>query len=132
MRQYLSAISVVVPDYDDAIAFYVGILGFTLCEDTVLSPTKRWVTVAPPGAADTGCKLLLARAADEAQRAVVGRQAGGRVFLFLNTDDFDRDHARMVRDGVRFIEEPRDEPYARVAVFEDPFGNRWDLIQPKV
>jgi len=130
MTQHLSAISLVIPDYDAAIAFYVGILGFTLCEDTPLSPTKRWVTVAPPGSGAAGCRLLLARAADEAQRAVIGRQAGGRVFLFLDTDDFDRDHARMIRGGVIFIEEPRDEPYGRVAVFADPFGNRWDLIQP--
>ena len=127
----LSAVSVVVPDYDEALAFYVGTLGFTLCEDTMLSPTKRWVTVAPPDSGASGCRLLLARAANEAQRAAIGRQAGGRVFLFLNTGDFARDHARMVRKGVRFIEKPRDEPYGRVAVFEDPFGNPWDLIESR-
>jgi catechol 2,3-dioxygenase-like lactoylglutathione lyase family enzyme len=130
MKQYLSAVSVVVPDYDQALAFYVGVLGFDLCEDKALSPTKRWITLAPPGAGAMGCRLLLAKAANEAQRCAIGNQTGGRVFLFLTTDDFDRDHARMSARGVRFREEPRIEPYGRVAVFEDPFGNAWDLVEP--
>ncbi|MGF1605448.1 MAG: VOC family protein [Rhodothalassiaceae bacterium] len=129
MRQCLSANTLVVPDYDAALAFYVGALGFILIEDTAVSATKRWVLVAPPGSTET--RLLLAEAATPAQRAAIGNQTGGRVFLFLSTDDFDRDHARFLDAGVRFLEAPRDEPYGRVAVFEDPFGNRWDLIEPK-
>lgn len=128
MSQYLSAVTLVVPDYDQAIGFYVDVLGFELVEDTPLSPDKRWVLIAPPGSRET--HILLARAANDGQRAVVGRQAGGRVFLFLRTDDFERDYLAMVRKGVRFAEAPRQERYGRVAVFEDPFGNRWDLIQP--
>lgn len=123
----LGAISLVVPDYDEAIAFYVGKLRFALTEDTRLSDEKRWVTVCPPGG---GCQLLLAQAATDEQRAVVGRQAGGRVFLFLRTDDFDRDHAEMTAAGVHFREAPRNEAYGRVAVWEDPFGNAWDLVEP--
>ena len=128
MKQHLSAIALVVPDYDAAIAFYVGVLGFDLIEDTPRSPTKRWVLVAPPGGQT---RLLLAKAASEAQRAVIGQQTGGRVFLFLSTDDFDRDYALMRQKGVVFEETPRDESYGRVAVFVDPFGNRWDLIEEK-
>jgi catechol 2,3-dioxygenase-like lactoylglutathione lyase family enzyme len=94
-----------------------------------LSPTKRWVTVAPPGRPPGGCRLLLAKASDPDQAAVIGRQTGGRVFLFLHTDDFDRDHRAMLAKGVRFIEEPRVEPYGNVVVFEDAFGNLWDLVQ---
>jgi catechol 2,3-dioxygenase-like lactoylglutathione lyase family enzyme len=129
MRQVISRIALLVPDYDAGLAFYVGRLGFTLVEDTPLSPTKRWVVVAPPGARETG--LLLARADGPDQAAAVGRQAGGRVFLFLETDDFERDPARFVAAGVRFLEKPRNEAYGTVAVFEDPFGNRWDLLQTK-
>ncbi len=128
MAQHLSAVTLVVPDYDRAIAFYVGALGFDLVEDSDLGGGKRWVLVAPPGSRET--RLLLARAADSEQAAAVGRQAGGRVFLFLATDDFDRDHARMTGAGVAFAEPPRREPYGTVAVFADPFGNRWDLIDP--
>lgn len=123
----LSLVTVVVDDYDRAIAFYVGALGFELREDTLLAGGKRWVVVAPAGAA-TG--LLLARAADERQRRAIGDQGGGRVFLFLQTDDFARDHAAFVQRGVRFLEEPRREVYGIVAVFEDLYGNRWDLIEP--
>lgn len=130
MRQHLAAIALVVPDYDQAIAFYVGKLGFELVEDTKLSDEKRWVLVAPPMSGPNGCRLLLAKAANDPQRNAIGRQAGDRVFLFLNTDDFDRDHARFIAAGVQFTEPPRDEPYGRVAVFTDPFGNRWDLIEP--
>ncbi|HYD98861.1 MAG TPA: VOC family protein [Alphaproteobacteria bacterium] len=128
MKQAIAAVALVVPDYDPAIAFYVGVLGFELLEDTPLGPDKRWVRVAPPGATETA--LLLAKAATPAQAAAIGAQAGGRVFLFLRTDDFDRDHARMLAAGVAFLEAPRREAYGKVAVFRDPFGNRWDLIEP--
>lgn len=104
-------------------------LGFRLVEDTPLTPAKRWVVVAPQGAG--GARLLLARAADEVQAAAVGGQAGGRVFLFLETDDFERDHAAFSARGVDFVRPPRDEPYGRVAVFADPYGNLWDLIEPR-
>lgn len=128
MRITLAAL--LVRDYDEAIAFYVDKLGFELVEDSVQDSGqgggKRWVVVRPRGA-QTG--LLLARAVGDQARAV-GEQAGGRVFLFLETDDFDRDHARMTAAGVRFLEEPRREPYGTVAVFEDLYGNRFDLIQP--
>ncbi|GAA2715217.1 MULTISPECIES: VOC family protein [Streptomyces] len=117
----------VVRDYDEAIAFYVNALGFDLREDTALPDGKRWVVVAPPGAREGG--LLLARADGEAEEARVGDQTGGRVGWFLNTDDFGRDHARMLAAGVVFEEEPRREAYGTVAVFRDLYGNRWDLIQ---
>ncbi|MFO1107070.1 MAG: VOC family protein [Amaricoccus sp.] len=123
----LAAVSVLVPDYDEALAFYAGVLGFEVVEDTRLDAAKRWVLVAPPGSRET--RLLLARAVGPEQRAAVGRQAGGRVFLFLATDDFAGDHARLRARGVRFLEEPRAEAYGWVAVFEDPFGNRWDLVE---
>ncbi len=128
MPSFVSAVTLVVPDYDAAIAFYVGTLEFTLIEDTPQPGGKRWVTVAPPGSRE--CRLLLARAATPEQAARVGDQAGGRVAFFLTTDDFDRDHAAMMAAGVRFLEAPRDEPYGRVAVFADPFGNKWDLLAP--
>lgn len=128
MPQHLSAVSIVVPDYDQALAFYVGTLGFELIEDTRLSDEKRWVLVAPPGSSE--CRLLLARADGSEQRAAIGNQTGGRVFLFLQTDNFARDHVTMLGKGVNFLEEPRTEAYGTVAVFQDPFGNKWDLIQP--
>ena len=124
----LSLVALLVGDYDEAIAFYVGALGFVLHEDRPLGGDKRWVVVAPPGG---GGGLLLARAADDRQRQAVGDQAGGRVFLFLETDDFARDHAAFRARGVRFVEAPRREPYGTVAVFEDLYGNRWDLIEPR-
>ena len=127
MKQTISAISLVIPDYDAAIDFYVKKLGFDLIEDTKLSEEKRWVLVAPRGSSET--RLLLAKADGDEQTAAIGFQAGGRVFLFLNTDDFDRDHATMSENGVTFLETPRTEPYGKVAVFQDPFGNKWDLIQ---
>lgn len=127
MRQGLHAVTVVVPDYDRAIAFYVGVLNFTLAEDIDLGAAKRWVRVLPPGA-EAG-SLILAVAADDAQRAAIGNQTGGRVGFFLTTDDFARDHAAMVQNGVQFEEAPRAEPYGMVAVWRDPFGNRWDLIE---
>lgn len=126
--QNISAVAVVVPDYDEAIGFYVGTLGFDLVEDTRLSVNRRWVLVAPPNS--EGTRLLLAKADDESQAAAIGNQTGGRVFLFLTTDDFERDHASMLRKGVEFLEMPREETYGTVAVFRDPFGNKWDLIQP--
>ncbi|HET6161699.1 MAG TPA: VOC family protein [Dongiaceae bacterium] len=130
MKQHLAAIALVVPDYDEAIAFYVGKLGFEFVEDTQLSETKRWVLVAPPGSKET--RLLLAKADGAEQRTRIGNQTGGRVFLFLHTDDFQRDYAAMHDRGVRFLEEPRSETYGTVAVFVDPYGNKWDLIQPAV
>jgi catechol 2,3-dioxygenase-like lactoylglutathione lyase family enzyme len=126
MPQRIALTAVLVDDYDRAIAFYVGLLGFELHEDRRLSADKRWVVVAPSGG---GGGLLLARAATERQRAAIGEQSGGRVFLFLETDDFARDHQAYLYRGVRFVEAPRHEPYGIVAVFEDPYGNRWDLIQ---
>ena len=118
-----------VPDYDAAIAFYIGVLGFDLIEDTPVSPTKRWVLVAPSGARET--RLLLARADGDDQQAAIGNQTGGRVAFFLMTADFEADHARMQAAGVDFLEAPRSEPYGRVAVWRDPFGNRWDLLEQK-
>ncbi|MEO9468341.1 VOC family protein [Parasphingorhabdus sp.] len=127
MTQFISAISLIVPDYDQAISFYVGLLGFDLVEDTEISEDKRWVLVAPPGSTET--RLLLAKASNEAQEEVIGEQAGNRVFLFLETYDFDTDFALMERAGIDIVEEPRMEPYGQVAVFRDPFGNKWDLIE---
>lgn len=117
-----------VREYDEAIAYFTRSLGFTLLEDTPLSAEKRWVRVAPSG---DGCALLLARAATAEQRAAVGSQAGGRVSFFLHTDDFERDHAAFGARGVEFVESPRNEPYGRVVVFRDLYGNRWDLVQPR-
>lgn len=125
---YLGLTTLLVHDYDEAIAFYVGKLGFALHEDTPLSAEKRWVVVSPGG--DRAGGLLLARAADEGQRRAVGAQAGGRVFLFLSTDEFWRDYDAFRANGVEFEGEPRREPYGTVVVFRDPYGNRWDLIQP--
>ncbi|POF30479.1 VOC family protein [Roseibium marinum] len=127
MKQVIGAVALVVPDYDRAIAFYTQKLRFDLIEDTHLSDSKRWVLVAPKGSAET--RLLLALADSDDQRATIGKQAGGRVFLFLETDDFDRDHQAMLDKGVQFLEEPRKEAYGKVAVFQDPFGNKWDLIE---
>jgi len=131
MRQTLANITLVVPDYDEAIRYYTDILGFELLEDSVLTPEKRWVRVRPRGSGD-GCALLLARAATPEQAAAIGRQTGGRVFLFLHTDDFDRDYGAYRSRGVNFVNGPRDEAYGRVAVFTDRYGNLWDLIGPAV
>ena len=127
MSQSIGHVALLVHEYDAAIAFFVERLGFRLLEDTPLGDGKRWVRVAPPGG---GCALLLARAVTPEQSARVGDQTGGRVFLFLETDDFARDHAAMQTRGVRFVEAPRHEPYGTVAVFLDLCGNRWDLVQP--
>ena len=129
MKQELAHIALVVADYDEAIAFYTKQLKFTLTEDTVLSETKRWVLVAPPGS--NGCQLLLAKAANEEQVSRVGNQTGGRVFLFLYTDNFRRDYTSMLEKGIEFVREPITEPYGTVAMFKDLYGNLWDLIEPK-
>jgi catechol 2,3-dioxygenase-like lactoylglutathione lyase family enzyme len=125
---HIGLVTLVVADYDEAIDFYVRAAGFDLVEDTRLGEDNRWVVVAPPGGHQTG--LLLARAATASQRDRVGDQTGGRVGLFLMTAEFGRDYERMRTAGVRFAEPPRQEPYGTVAVFEDLYGNRWDLIQP--
>ena len=129
MPQSIGYIALVVRDYDEAIAFYTQTLGFTLVEDTRLSETKRWVLVAPPGNNST-C-LLLARAATSEQESRIGNQTGGRVFLFLQTDDLHRDHQAFTARGVRFVRPPSEESYGTVAVFEDLYGNQWDLLQLK-
>lgn len=129
MTQQLALTTLVVRNYDEAIGFYVDAMGFDLAEDTAMGGGKRWVVVRPRGSSAGG--LLLAQAASETQVARVGDQAGGRVFLFLHTDDFAADHARMRAAGVRFLEPPRHEAYGTVAVFEDLYGNRWDLIERK-
>lgn len=128
MAQAIAAVTLVVRDYDEAIAFFTGVLGFALLEDTPLPGGKRWVRVAPNC---DGPSLLLARAVGPEQAARVGDQAGGRVFLFLRTDDFWHDYRAMRSRGVQFAEEPREEPYGTVAVFLDLYGNRWDLVQVK-
>ena len=129
MKQQIAQLALVVKEYDEALAFYIQKLNFTLVEDTKMSNTKRWVVIAPPGS--NGCRLLLAKAANEVQLKSVGFQAGGRVFLFLYTDDFDRDYSNMIKNGIKFIGEPRDEPYGKVIVFKDLYGNKWDFIEPK-
>ena len=131
MKQSIGLVSLLVHDYDEALAFYVGILGFSRVEDTpVPEQNKRWVVVAPPGAKES--KLLLARASSPEQAARVGNQTGGRVFLFLNTDNFDRDYVSFKKEGVVFVRDPSQQPYGTVAVFQDPWGNLWDLLQPRV
>jgi catechol 2,3-dioxygenase-like lactoylglutathione lyase family enzyme len=120
-------VALVVRDYDEAIDYYTRALGFELVEDTTLTDTKRWVLLAAPGSVET--RLLLAKASTPRQMARVGDQTGGRVFLFLHTDDFQRDYREMAARGVKFREVPRDESYGTVAVFEDLYGNRWDLLQ---
>jgi catechol 2,3-dioxygenase-like lactoylglutathione lyase family enzyme len=128
MRHSIVHIAIVVRDYDEAIAFYTKSLGFNLIEDTYQpEQNKRWVVVAPAGS--TGTSLLLARATTPEQEHAIGNQTGGRVFLFLSTDDFQRDYERFTKAGVKFVRPPADMPYGKVAVFEDLYGNRWDLVQ---
>ena len=128
MKQNIVHIALVVKDYDDAIAFYVDKLNFTLIEDSYQpEQDKRWVVVSPPGS--NGVTLLLAKASTAEQETFIGNQAGGRVFLFLNTDDFWRDYHHMVAQGIKFVREPVEQEYGTVAVFEDLYGNRWDLLQ---
>jgi catechol 2,3-dioxygenase-like lactoylglutathione lyase family enzyme len=128
MNQFIARLALVVRDYEEAIEFYTQKLGFVLTEDTVLSETKRWVIVSPPGS--EGCSLLLARAASPEQLKAVGNQTGGRVFLFLYTDDFYRDYPVLIKRGIHFVRPPVKEIYGTVAVFEDLYGNLWDLIEP--
>ncbi len=128
MKQHLAYLTFLVRDYDEAITWFTRVLRFELREDAPCGAGKRWVRVAPPGG---GPGLLLAKAATSGQEAAVGRQAAGRVFLFLHTDDFRRDHAEYMARGVKFAEDPREEVYGTVAVFLDLYGNKWDLIQPR-
>ena len=128
MHQQIVQLTLVVKDYDEAIEFYTKKIGFILKEDTVLSETKRWVVVGPK---DSYCNLLLAKAANEEQQKSIGNQTGGRVFLFLNTDNFQRDHKMFQQNGVEFVREPVEERWGIVAVFKDLYGNLWDLIEPK-
>ncbi len=130
MQQFITHIALVVKDYDEAIDFYTKKLNFDLIEDTVLSIEKRWVLIAPKGSKE--CKILLAKAANDEQKSRVGNQTGGRVFLFLYTDDFWRDYNDMLAKGVNFVREPKEEIYGTVAVFEDLYGNMWDLLEKKV
>lgn len=128
MKQKLVHVAIVVGDYDEAIKFYTEKLHFTLVEDTVLSETKRWVLVAPPGGSE--CSLLLAKAANDVQKSRIGNQTGGRVFLFLNTDNFQRDYRNLLDQKIKIVREPVVETWGTVAVFEDLYGNLWDLIEP--
>ncbi len=127
MPQNIAHIAIIVDDYDTAITFYTTKLHFNLIEDTILSNTKRWVLVAPKDT--TGCCLLLAKAANEEQKSRIGDQTGGRVFLFLNTDDFERDYQNLLVNDVKIIREPVEETWGKVAVFADLYGNLWDLIE---
>jgi len=127
MHQEIVQLALLVNDYDEAIRFYTETLNFILIEDTVMSETKRWVVVAPQGS--KGCRLLLAKAVGDKQRASIGNQSGGRVFLFLHTDDFWRDYKELKEKGVNFIRDVSNEPYGTVAVFADLYGNLWDLVQ---
>ena len=130
IAQRIGLISLVVDDYDEALAFFIGKLGFELVEDTVVpEQSKRWVVVTPPGGS-TGSRLLLAKASTEEQKSRVGAQTGGRVFLFLYTDNFRRDYERYKAIGIEFVREPKREPYGMVAVFKDLYGNLWDLLEP--
>jgi len=129
MNQRLAHITILVDDYDKAIEFYTKKLHFKLIEDTIISQDKRWVLVKPDGQSD--CCLVLAKAANSNQIKFIGNQTGGRVFLFLFTDNFDRDYQNLLHNNIKIEKEPRDEPYGKVVVFKDIFGNLWDLIQPK-
>ena len=128
MKQNIAHVAVVVNDYDEAIDFYTKKLNFIIVEDTRVSESKRWVIVAPQGS--KGCSILLAKAATEEQRTRIGNQTGGRVFLFLHTNNFERDYQDLLKKGITIVREPSDEIYGRVAVFADLYGNLWDLIQP--
>ncbi len=128
MHQRIAQIALVVKDYDEAIDFYTNKLDFQLLEDTKIDDKKRWVVIAPPGAKE--CCLLLAKAANEKQAKSIGNQTGGRVFLFLFTDDFERDYQKMSTQKINFVRPPTDYDYGKVAVFEDLYGNLWDLVEP--
>lgn len=129
MNQHIAHISLLVSDYDEAINFYTQKLNFTLIEDTPISDDKRWVRVAPPGSRE--CCLLLAKASSDEQKKFIGKQTGGRVFLFLYTDDFERDYQNLIRENIQILRAPKQENYGTVAVFADLYGNLWDLIEPK-
>ena len=128
MKQFIAQVTLVVSDYDEAIEFYTRKLYFILVEDTVLNDAKRWVRIAPPGSSE--CCLLLAKASTDEQLSRVGNQTGGRVFLFLYTDDIDRDYQNLLRHKIQIVRKPSVEPYGKVAVFADLYGNLWDLIEP--
>ena len=128
MTKRLAAVTFLAPDYNSAIVWFRDALGFALIDDTPMGPDKRWVVMAPPGGG--GARIVIAKASDERQRAAIGAATGGRVGYFLETDDFAGDHAGMLARGVRFLEEPRREAYGIVAVFADPWGGKWDLLQP--
>jgi len=129
MKQYLAHVALIVDDYDDAIAFYTQKIGFELIEDTKLNAEKRWVLVKPKGATETA--ILLAKASNTEQESRIGNQTGGRVFIFLYTDNLWRDYHIMIEKGVKFVREPKEEIYGIVAVFTDLYGNQWDLLEPK-
>ncbi len=130
MKQMIAQFTLLVREYDEAIAFYTQKLQFNLLEDTFQSDTKRWVRIAPPGSPDGNCHILLARAVGEEQVGCIGKQTGGRVFLFLHTDDFERDYQNLLDQNVKIFREKSVEEYGKVAVFEDLYGNLWDLIEP--
>ncbi|MDI9356594.1 MAG: VOC family protein [Chitinophagaceae bacterium] len=127
-KRKIATVSLLVDDYDKAIAFYTNVLSFSLIEDTKMNDSKRWVLVAPQ---ESECSILLAKASDEEQKKYIGRQTGGRVFLFLHTDNFERDYKNLLENKVNIIRQPSNEVYGRVLVFEDIYGNLWDLIEPK-
>jgi catechol 2,3-dioxygenase-like lactoylglutathione lyase family enzyme len=129
MKQYIAHVSLIVDDYDDAIAFYTQKIGFELIEDTKLNAEKRWVLIKPKGATETA--ILLAKASNTEQESRIGNQTGGRVFIFLYTDNLWRDYHIMIEKGVKFVREPKEEIYGTVAVFTDLYGNQWDLLEPK-
>lgn len=129
MTQSIGSVTMVVRDYDQAIAFFTQTLGFELRQDSDLGNGKRWVLIAPPSSSPSCCSLLLAKAVGIEQEKAIGNQSGGRVFMFLHTDNFERDYEKMRTSGVRFLESPRRESYGTVAVFEDLYGNKWDLLQ---
>ena len=131
MEKSIGQISIVVRDYDEALNYYINVLGFELVEDTVLTPEKRWVVIKPKNSSGQGCNLLLARAANPHQENFIGNQTGGRVFLFLYTDDIQRDHEMLLRNNVKIVRPPNNEEYGTVLVFSDLYGNLWDLIERK-
>lgn len=130
MKQFIAKFALLVRDYDEAIEFYTQKLHFELLEDTAVSDTKRWVRIAPPGYQEGNCEILLAKAVGRDQEKAIGNQSGGRVFLFLHTDDFDRDYQNLLDQKIRIFRERSIEPYGKVAVFKDLYGNLWDLIEP--
>tara|TARA_B110000503_G_C6816121_1_gene277000 strand:- start:63 stop:473 length:411 start_codon:yes stop_codon:yes gene_type:complete len=131
MERFIGQFSILVKDYDEALDFYINVLDFELVEDTVLSPDKRWVVIKPSNTKGQGCNLLLSRASNPTQEMFIGNQTGGRVFLFLYTDNLKRDYDLLVTKGVKIVRNPSDESYGRVLVFSDLYGNLWDLIEPK-